>query len=176
MPTSTLAEITDCSVSPLPCVYSTSSASPCFLKKPAFCPSSDTHCSQPPRCPTAILSVSCAAAAPAQHVTRTASAARLSIPICTIAFLPGPSVAQPNGTMLCSPCRRGQRGVSTEGPLMLRLLIAALLTAAAASPSGAADWPNQREGDAVLEDFRFASGEALPDLKLHYRTLGTPRR
>jgi homoserine O-acetyltransferase len=27
-------------------------------------------------------------------------------------------------------------------------------------------------GDAVLHDFRFASGEILPELKLHYVTLG----
>src|SRR5258708_6030010 len=28
------------------------------------------------------------------------------------------------------------------------------------------------EGDAVLRDFRFASGEKLPELRIHYRTLG----
>lgn len=32
------------------------------------------------------------------------------------------------------------------------------------------------EGDYVIRDFKFASGEALPELKLHYRTLGQPRR
>lgn len=31
------------------------------------------------------------------------------------------------------------------------------------------------EGDFVVHDFRFASGETLPELRLHYRTLGTPR-
>jgi homoserine O-acetyltransferase/O-succinyltransferase len=30
------------------------------------------------------------------------------------------------------------------------------------------------EGDFVVRDFRFASGETLPELRLHYRTLGTP--
>ncbi|HVC53013.1 MAG TPA: alpha/beta fold hydrolase [Stellaceae bacterium] len=39
-----------------------------------------------------------------------------------------------------------------------------------------ANWPNYQEDDFVLRDYRFASGEALPELKLHYRTLGTPRR
>jgi homoserine O-acetyltransferase len=29
-----------------------------------------------------------------------------------------------------------------------------------------------REGDHVLRDFRFASGEVLPELRIHYRTLG----
>jgi homoserine O-acetyltransferase len=37
-------------------------------------------------------------------------------------------------------------------------------------------WPDQREGDLVIRDFRFASGEVLPELKLHYTTLGTPKR
>src|SRR5215471_7968004 len=32
------------------------------------------------------------------------------------------------------------------------------------------------EGDFVLRDFHFASGETLPELRLHYRTIGTPRR
>jgi homoserine O-acetyltransferase len=32
------------------------------------------------------------------------------------------------------------------------------------------------EGDYTIHDFRFRSGEALPELRLHYRTLGSPRR
>jgi homoserine O-acetyltransferase len=32
------------------------------------------------------------------------------------------------------------------------------------------------EGDFVARDFRFSSGEILPSLNLHYRTIGTPRR
>jgi homoserine O-acetyltransferase len=32
------------------------------------------------------------------------------------------------------------------------------------------------EGDFTLRDFRFESGESLPALRLHYRTLGTPRK
>jgi homoserine O-acetyltransferase len=38
----------------------------------------------------------------------------------------------------------------------------------------AADYPPPVEGDFLLEDFRFASGEVLPELKLHYRTVGKP--
>jgi homoserine O-acetyltransferase/O-succinyltransferase len=33
-----------------------------------------------------------------------------------------------------------------------------------------------KEGDFVLRDFRFRSGEVLPELRLHYATLGTPVR
>ena len=32
------------------------------------------------------------------------------------------------------------------------------------------------EGDCTLHDFHFASGESLPELRLHYTTLGTPVR
>ena len=40
----------------------------------------------------------------------------------------------------------------------------------------AAPYPEPVHGDFVLRDFRFASGEALSELKLHYFTLGTPAR
>jgi homoserine O-acetyltransferase/O-succinyltransferase len=40
----------------------------------------------------------------------------------------------------------------------------------------AADYPPPTSGDVVLKDFRFAAGETLPELRIHYRTLGTPTR
>jgi homoserine O-acetyltransferase len=42
----------------------------------------------------------------------------------------------------------------------------------ASSPLSAADYPEPVERDFVLRDFRFASGEILPVLRIHYRTLG----
>jgi homoserine O-acetyltransferase/O-succinyltransferase len=36
--------------------------------------------------------------------------------------------------------------------------------------------PAVTEGDFVVRDFRFTSGETLPELRVHYRTLGTPRK
>ena len=42
--------------------------------------------------------------------------------------------------------------------------------------AAAADLPVPAQGDYVIKDFRFASGQTLPELKIHYRTLGTPRR
>ncbi len=48
----------------------------------------------------------------------------------------------------------------------------ALACACAAAP--AADYPTLKEGDAVLRDFRFHTGEVLPELKLHYTTVGAP--
>jgi homoserine O-acetyltransferase len=40
----------------------------------------------------------------------------------------------------------------------------------------AADYPQPSEADYVIHDFHFKSGEVLPELRIHYRTLGTPRR
>ncbi len=60
---------------------------------------------------------------------------------------------------------------------MLRILAAAAALVAAAWPCRAdTAWPNRQQGDVVLADFRFASGEVLPALKIHYLTLGTARR
>jgi len=53
------------------------------------------------------------------------------------------------------------------------LCTAALLTI---STSWGADCPIPQEGDLVLRDFQFKSGEVLPQLKLHDRTIGAPVR
>ena len=36
--------------------------------------------------------------------------------------------------------------------------------------------PEPVQGDFVIRNFRFVSGETLPELRMHYRTYGTPRR
>jgi homoserine O-acetyltransferase len=41
--------------------------------------------------------------------------------------------------------------------------------------SQARTWPT-KEGDAVLNDFHFQDGEVLPELRIHYTTLGQPHR
>src|SRR5438309_4087382 len=38
-----------------------------------------------------------------------------------------------------------------------------------------AGFPPVQSSDFVLRDFHFRSGEVLPELRMHYRTLGTPR-
>lgn len=38
----------------------------------------------------------------------------------------------------------------------------------------AADYPAPRQGDWVVRDFRFHTGETLPELRLHYTTVGDP--
>jgi homoserine O-acetyltransferase len=64
-----------------------------------------------------------------------------------------------------------------HGPRLAFLLLGVLLGspalfAAPAAPAIAA----AVEGNCVLHDFRFGSGEVLPELRLHYTTLGTPVR
>src|SRR5262249_57515541 len=43
-----------------------------------------------------------------------------------------------------------------------------------ALPSLAADYPAPQEGSWIMPDFRFHDGETLPELRLHYRTVGAP--
>ncbi|HEY2711696.1 MAG TPA: alpha/beta fold hydrolase [Chthoniobacterales bacterium] len=40
----------------------------------------------------------------------------------------------------------------------------------------AANYPAPSETDFALRDFKFASGETLPELRIHYRTLGKPSK
>ncbi len=46
---------------------------------------------------------------------------------------------------------------------------------ATAQPQPQINWPAQ-DGSVTLPNFKFGSGETLPELKLHYLTLGTPHR
>src|SRR5690348_3778663 len=40
----------------------------------------------------------------------------------------------------------------------------------------AADYPAPVEADYVIRNFQFSKGETLPELRIHYRTLGTPKK
>src|SRR5216110_943490 len=51
-----------------------------------------------------------------------------------------------------------------------------LLSVSAASIASAADYPTPAEGDFTIRDFKFQSGETLPELRVHYRTLGKPEK
>src|SRR5947209_15708390 len=54
--------------------------------------------------------------------------------------------------------------------------IVVLLTLVSRSLIWAADYPIPVDGDVTLRDFRFASGETLPEVRIHYRALGAPKR
>ena len=45
-----------------------------------------------------------------------------------------------------------------------------------APPLFAGPVPYSVSSDYTIRNFRFGSGETLPELRIHYRTVGTPRR
>jgi homoserine O-acetyltransferase len=60
---------------------------------------------------------------------------------------------------------------------MRSFLRAACLGAALLVPAMqalAADYPPPKQGTWVIRDFRFHTGEVMPELKLHYQTVGEP--
>src|SRR5256886_1982053 len=58
---------------------------------------------------------------------------------------------------------------------ILRVFVILLSIFAARFASGA-DYPAPTESDFTIRDFKFASGETLPELRVHYRTLGKPEK
>ena len=57
-----------------------------------------------------------------------------------------------------------------------RLLLMAFCVACSvlASPADAADYPAPKEADWIARDFRFHTGEVMPELRVHYTTIGEP--
>ena len=65
------------------------------------------------------------------------------------------------------------RSVRSTGAALV-LTAAAAITSTVAAPAIAADYPASKEGTWVVRDFRFHTGEVLPELRLNYRTVGEP--
>ena len=57
--------------------------------------------------------------------------------------------------------------------LLLHAATAALLCLIALA-AAAADYPAPKEGDWIARDFRFHTGDVMPELRLHYTTVGAP--
>ena len=79
--------------------------------------------------------------------------------------------------MLCVPTKTLQKICRGFVATIFAFLIA--LPAAAQSPAQQPvppNWPPPKDGDFAVKDFRFTSGETLPEMNLHYATLGTPQR
>lgn len=57
---------------------------------------------------------------------------------------------------------------------VVSLVACGLISFLIAFSSWAADYPVPKEGDWTLRDFRFHTGEVLPELRLHYATVGAP--
>jgi homoserine O-acetyltransferase len=62
------------------------------------------------------------------------------------------------------------------GDVMRKAILAVTAsTAVLLSNAGiAADYPAAKEGDWVARDFKFHTGEVMPEVRLHYRTVGEP--
>ena len=63
--------------------------------------------------------------------------------------------------------------------MLLRTVLAAAfisIAAPALAEPEYSNWPNYQEGDFIIKDYKFASGQTLSQLKLHYRTLGSAER
>lgn len=58
---------------------------------------------------------------------------------------------------------------------MIRLCAALLAALVSMSvPAMAADYPAPQDGEWIAKDFKFHSGEVMPELRLHYTTVGAP--
>jgi homoserine O-acetyltransferase len=66
-------------------------------------------------------------------------------------------------------------GILVAGTLSLAQTNSTTAASLASSAPAATKWP-AADGTVVLKDFRFGTGEALPELRLHYLALGTPHR
>ncbi len=80
---------------------------------------------------------------------------------------PGPIFAGMTAT-----ANRCQRALA----IALRFVFASLFFQAASIPLQAGEYPAPTTGDFAIRDFHFHSGNVLPELRMHYRTLGAPRR
>ncbi len=54
------------------------------------------------------------------------------------------------------------------------LAAGAFIVAAGSASAFAADYPAPQDGDWVARDFKFHTGEVIPELRLHYITVGEP--
>jgi len=60
--------------------------------------------------------------------------------------------------------------------MRIAIAVAVLCYASTAIGQTTAAYPEPREGDYVIHDFAFKSGETLRELRIHYTTIGTPAR
>src|ERR1043165_7956194 len=72
--------------------------------------------------------------------------------------------------------RRGCMSILTTRILLILIIIVATspLAFSQTTPERQRNYPAPVEGDYTINDFKFRSGETLPELKLHYLTIGKP--
>ena len=57
---------------------------------------------------------------------------------------------------------------------LLSHVATAIVVSLTSFAAAAADYPAPNEGDWIARDFRFHTGEVMPELRLHYTTVGSP--
>ncbi|MET4172025.1 homoserine O-acetyltransferase [Bradyrhizobium sp. LA6.1] len=62
----------------------------------------------------------------------------------------------------------GERNMKTSCAALAAILLSI------AMPAMAADYPAPKQGDWIAKDFKLHTGETMPELKLHYTTVGEP--
>jgi homoserine O-acetyltransferase len=80
--------------------------------------------------------------------------------------------------------RKRRRKSAAPGEITMKSALAALSAAKLATFSvvlaltsfaaSAADYPAPKQGDWIAKDFKFHTGQTMPELKLHYTTIGEP--
>src|SRR5262244_2279127 len=58
--------------------------------------------------------------------------------------------------------------------MTFRRVISALASTLLSFAASAADYPAPKQGDWIARDFKFHSGEVMPEVRLHYTTIGEP--
>jgi homoserine O-acetyltransferase/O-succinyltransferase len=77
---------------------------------------------------------------------------------------------------LSKPGENAMTLISRSSRFLLVIALVAGTSVATAVRAAAPSYPDQKEGDFTVRDFRFQGGETLPEVRLHYTTLGTPQR
>jgi homoserine O-acetyltransferase len=64
----------------------------------------------------------------------------------------------------------------SEVLILLVLALAVVSVHAQQATTDKATWPAPQEGDFIIHDFHFHSGETMPEVRIHYTTLGKPSK
>jgi homoserine O-acetyltransferase/O-succinyltransferase len=73
-----------------------------------------------------------------------------------------------------SPAARTHFALGGAMPSLIRAIALFAALVVAALPAFAANYPDPKEGSWVARDFKFHTGEVMPEVTLHYRTIGSP--
>jgi homoserine O-acetyltransferase/O-succinyltransferase len=72
------------------------------------------------------------------------------------------------------PPKQGEALLDREETMKLMHAFVAMTFALMSLPAAAAEYPAPKEASFIARDFRFHTGEVMPELRLNYRTVGEP--